>query len=62
MFTCLFFQLPVLPGQVLEMFTYLGIGSLEDPYVKEVAQMAISAPMPEGWQEVENNKGNVVFA
>lgn len=44
------------------MCAYLGIEEGEDAYVKEVARMAISAPLPPHWQEQEDAEGNVVFA
>ena len=43
------------------MCTYLGVAEEEDPYVREVAQMALSAPLPDGWEEVEDDNGNVTF-
>lgn len=35
------------------MAKYLGIKPSEGPYIQEVARMAINAPLPEGWEEVE---------
>jgi hypothetical protein len=43
------------------MCEYLQIGSNEDPSVREVAYMALSAPLPPGWEEVEDDMGNLVF-
>jgi hypothetical protein len=40
---------------------YLRIRRDEDPYVREVAAMAISAPLPDGWSETEDQNGNNVF-
>lgn len=34
------------------MYAYLGVDPGEDPYVREVALMAVCAPMPDGWEEV----------
>ncbi len=43
------------------MCTYLGISEEEDPYVVEVAHMAINAPLPDAWTEGEDPSGNPVF-
>lgn len=43
------------------MCEYLRIGSGEDPYVREVAVMALSAPLPPGWEEAEDEMGNPMF-
>lgn len=43
------------------MCEYLRIGLTEDPYVREVASMALSAPLPPGWEEVEDDVGNLLF-
>lgn len=43
------------------MCEYLHIGENEDPYVREVATMALNAPMPDGWEEVEDDAGNLMF-
>ena len=43
------------------MCAYLGVGGGEDPYVVEVARMAISAPLPPGWEEGEDEAGNPLF-
>ena len=43
------------------MCAYLRVEPTEDPYVRDVAQMAISAPLPVGWQEAEDDRGNIVF-
>lgn len=37
------------------MSGYLGIKESEDESIKEVALLALSCPVPEGWQEVVNN-------
>jgi hypothetical protein len=47
--------------QVDEMCAYLKIDPSEDAYVKEVAHMAISAPLPEGWEEAEDEQGGAAF-
>lgn len=39
--------------QISIMAKYLGIKPSEGPYLQEVARMAISAPLPSGWEEVE---------
>uniref|UniRef100_A0A383VRH9 WW domain-containing protein n=1 Tax=Tetradesmus obliquus TaxID=3088 RepID=A0A383VRH9_TETOB len=36
---------------VQQMGLYLGIKQDEDPYIWQVAQMALSAPLPPGWAE-----------
>lgn len=43
------------------MCRYLGVGREDDPYVREVAQMAVSAPVPDGWEEAEDDDGNPMF-
>ncbi len=47
--------------QVREMCSYLGVDPDEDPYVLEVAHMAVNAPLPEGWSEGEDNAGHPLF-
>lgn len=44
------------------MCAYLGIKPEEDAYVKEVAQMAISAPLPDGWAEEDDDDGSPIFS
>eukprot|EP00798_Chlamydomonas_sp_ICE-L_P015868 gene15868-21996_t len=41
------------------MCAYLGVGPDEDPYVREVGQMALSAPVPDGWVEVTDESAPV---
>ncbi len=43
------------------MCAYLGVAGEEDPYVVEVARMAISAPLPPHWEEGEDEAGNPAF-
>ncbi|KAG2449345.1 hypothetical protein HYH02_005500 [Chlamydomonas schloesseri] len=53
---------PPAPQEVSEMCAYLGVGGGEDAYVVEVARMAISAPLPPGWEEGEDDDGNPLFS
>lgn len=53
--------MPFVPLQVDEMCAYLKIDPEEDAYVKEVAHMAISAPLPDGWEEAEDEQGGAAF-
>lgn len=43
------------------MCEYLGVVPGEDPYLVEVAAMAINAPLPDGWEEVDGEDGTAVF-
>ena len=43
------------------MATYLGIEESEDPFVLEVARMAVSAPLPPQWTEIVDRGDNVVL-
>lgn len=44
------------------MLAYFGISEEEDIYVQEVAELALAAPTPTGWEEVEDpNTGNVKY-
>ena len=43
------------------MCAYLGIDPTEDAYVKEVAHHAISAPLPGGFEEAEDETGAPAF-
>lgn len=54
-------QSPHVLSQVLDMCEYLRIGPNEDPYIRDVACMALSAPLPPGWEEMEDDMGNLLF-
>ena len=43
------------------MAIYLGIEESEDPFVLEVARMAVSAPLPPQWTEIVDRGDNVVL-
>ncbi|KAF5828929.1 hypothetical protein DUNSADRAFT_16821 [Dunaliella salina] len=51
------------PGdkEVADMCEYFRIRSDEDPYVREVARMALSAPLPPGWEEAVDETGSLMF-
>ncbi|EFJ49115.1 kinesin-like protein [Volvox carteri f. nagariensis] len=53
---------PPAPQEILDMCAYLGINpSQDDPYILEVARLAISAPLPAHWVEAEDDDGNPMF-
>lgn len=45
--------------QIDDMCEYLHITPDDHAWVREVAHMALSAPMPDGWEELEDDTGYV---
>jgi len=43
------------------MASYFGILPSEDPYVREVAELALSCPLPEGWAEEVAPSGEPLY-
>ena len=47
--------------QVTDMAAYLGIDPEQEPGLLPVARMAVCAPLPPGWQQVDHPDGFVLF-
>jgi hypothetical protein len=50
------------PEEVERMGEYLGIAPEEHPYIWEVSELALSAPLLEGWVEEKQDDGTSLFA
>ena len=49
------------PPQVLEYATYLGMEPEEDEELLWIAEQALRAPVPEGWEEMMDPFGDIYF-
>ena len=47
--------------EVEEYAAYLGMNTAEDRHLFWIAEMALTAPLPAGWGEHQDSKGNIFF-
>lgn len=47
--------------QVRDMAGYLGIDPDSEPALLDIARMAVAAPVPSGWQQIDTPDGYAVF-
>lgn len=47
--------------QVRDMAEYLGIDMDTETGLLDIARMAVAAPIPPGWQQLDNDDGFAVF-
>ncbi len=58
---CLKCMLAHVVEQVEGMAEYLGVQADDPPEVQEVAQLALVAPAPPGWEHVVDDEGDLIF-